>query len=167
MSTAIARRIREALKTAVVAALFGDRIKFAFRLFDMIARRRVDRRIESAVDDVFADDDQFAPHREIMDGTSVIGGIDDRGRLGGEAREILRDADAAEIVLAQKGLQRDGRRELARANQLRCNIKNAAVQFFGEILRLQKSETRSKASLLTRIAPRSACSASILCGGTR
>jgi hypothetical protein len=32
---------------------------------------------------------------------------------------------------------------------------------------LKKSETRSKASLLTRIAPSSACSASILCGASR
>ena len=131
-------RVGKPLETAVVTALFGDRVELAFRLFDMIARRCIDRRIEGAVDDVFADDDQFAPHREIVDGAAVIGGVDDRRRLGGETGEILRDADAAEIVFAQKGLQRDRRREFAGANELRRDIENAAVQFFGEILRLQE-----------------------------
>src|SRR6201999_2195178 len=63
--------IGKPLEPAIVAALFGDRVKFALRFLDVIARRGVDRRIEGAVDDIFADDDEFAAHSEIVDGASV------------------------------------------------------------------------------------------------
>jgi len=70
-------------------------------------------------------------------------------------------------MLAQKSLQGDGRGELSGTNQLRGDVENPPVHLLGKCSGLRKSETRSKASLLTRIAPSSACSASILCGARR
>ena len=132
------QRVGETLEAPVITAVLGDRIKLALGLLDLVARRGGDRRIIGAVDDVFADGDQIAPNGKVMNHPAVIGGIDDRRRLRREAGEILRDGDAAEIVFAEKGLERDRRGELAGADQLRRDIVDAAVQFIGKMLRLEK-----------------------------
>ena len=82
--------------------------------------------------------DQLAPQRQIVDGAAVIAGVDDRRRLGGEAREVLRHADAAEVVLAQERLQRDRRSELAGADQRAGDLVDAAMNLLDEMLRLEK-----------------------------
>ena len=53
-------------------------------------------------------------------------------------REILRDRDAAEILVAEKGLQRDRGRDLARLDQGRRDLVDPPVQVFEEMLRLQE-----------------------------
>ena len=80
-------RVGEALEAAVVAAGFGDRVELALGLLDLVARRHVDRRVVGAIHDVFADQDQVAPGREVVHRAAVVLGVDDRGRLGREAGE--------------------------------------------------------------------------------
>ena len=95
------QRIGKTLEAAAVLAGFRDLIKPALGVLDLLARRRVDRRIEGDVDDVFADVDQIAPDREVMNGAAVIMRVDDGRRFRDEAGEILRHGDArAEIMFA-------------------------------------------------------------------
>ena len=132
------QRVGEALEAAVVAAGLGDLVEAPLRLLDLLARARIDRRVIGDVDDVLADRDELAPHREIVDAAAVIVGVDDRRRLGGEAGEILRHGDAAEIVLAEEGLERDRRRELAGADQRARDLEDAAMDFLDEMLAPQE-----------------------------
>ena len=125
-------------KPAVVAALFGDLVEAALGFLDLRARRQVDRRIVGGVDHVLADADEIAAHREVVDRAAVILGVDDGRRLGGEAREVLRHGQAAEIVFAQERLQRDRRGDLAGANELRGDLEDAAMQLFVEMLGSQE-----------------------------
>ena len=127
-------RVGKALEAAVVAAGLGDLVEAPLGLLDLLARARIDRRVIGDVDDVLADRDQFAPHGEIIDAAAVVVGVDDGRRFGGEARKILRHADAAEIVLAEKGLQRDRRRELARADHRSRDLEDAPMDLLDEML---------------------------------
>ena len=128
----------ERLEAAVVAAGLGDGVELALGLLDLLAWRGIDRRIVGRVDDIAADDDEVAPHREIVDRAAVILGIDDGGRFRREAREILADCEAAEISVGKVGLERDHRRDLARANKLAQHLVDAPVQVFREMLGLEK-----------------------------
>ncbi len=132
------QRVGKTLEAAVVAPALGDLVEAALGLLDLLARGRIDRRVIGDVDHVLADVDQLAPHRQIVDGAAVIVGVDDRRRLGGEAREILRHADAAEVVLAEERLQRDRRRELAGADQRAGDLVDAAMDLLDEMLGLEK-----------------------------
>ena len=138
MSMAVRERLREALEAAVVAALFGDLVEAPLGLLDLLARRQVDGRIVGRVHHVLADADEVAAHGEVVDRAAVILGVDDGRGFGGEAREILRHGEAAEIVLAQERLQRDGRRHLAGADQLRGDLEDAPVNLFVEVLGAQE-----------------------------
>ena len=69
---------------------------------------------------------------------AVILGVDDGRRLGGEAREILRDRDAAEILVAQEGLHGDRGRDLAGLDQARRDLVDAPVQGLEEVRRLEE-----------------------------
>src|SRR5208283_909720 len=120
------------METAVVAAGFGDGVKLALSLLDLYAGRGLDAGVISRVDHFFADVDQLAAHREIMDGATVIDGVDDGGGLGGETRQILRNGHAAEVLLAQKGLERDRGGEFSGADQLAGSLIDAAMNFFRE-----------------------------------
>ena len=101
--------IGKTLKSALVAAGFGDRIEFAFGVLDLLARARVNRRVVSRVDDILADEDEIAAQCEIVDGAAIILGVDDGCCFRREAGEILRHCDAAEIVFAKKRFQGDRR----------------------------------------------------------
>ena len=87
------QRVGEALEAAAVAAALGDLVELALGLLDLLARAGVDRRVIGDVDDVLADADQVAPDRQIVDRAAVVLGVDDRRRLGGEARQILRHGE--------------------------------------------------------------------------
>ena len=84
-------RVREALEAAVVAPGLGQLVEPPLGLLDLVARRGLDRRVVGDVDHVLADADQVAAHGEVVDGAAVILGVDDRGRVGGEPGEVLRD----------------------------------------------------------------------------
>ena len=60
-----------------------------------------------------------AADREVVDRAAVVLGVDDGGRFGGEAREILAGVQPADVeVGGQEGLERDRRRDLAGADQV-------------------------------------------------
>ena len=82
----------EFLEAAVVAAGLGELVEPALGVLDLLARREIDRRVEGDIDHVLADLDQLAPDREVVDRAAVVHRVDDGGRFGGEAGEILRDA---------------------------------------------------------------------------
>ncbi len=102
-----------------------------------------------------------------MHRAAILAGIRDGRRGSRETPEILRDRDAAEIDIRQIGLDGDRGRDLAGLQQLAHHVENRAVHLLVEVLGQRKSDTRSKASLFTRIAPSRACSASRLCGASR
>ncbi len=132
------QRIGKALETAVVASRLRDLIEAPLGLLDLFARTRVDGGVISDVDHILADRDELAPHREVIDAAAEIVGVDDRGRIGGEPRQILRHGDAAEVVLAEKRLQRDRRRELALANYRARDLEDAAMDLLDEMLAPQE-----------------------------
>ena len=105
---------------------------------DLLARGMVDRGVEGDVDDLLADVDQPAPHREVVDHAAVVGRVDDGGGLGREAGEVLRHGDAAEVVVAQERLQRDGGGDLAGPHERRCHLEDPAVDLLGEVLGLEE-----------------------------
>ena len=104
---------------------------------------------------------------EVIDGAAIVLGVDDGGRAGGKAAEVL---GHGEVGVDGRGrveerLQRDRRRLLAGVDHLRGRARkispcSGSKKWCGS----RNEETRSSASLLTRIAPSSACSASMLCG---
>ena len=131
-------RGREGLEPAIVAARLGDLVEAPLGLLDLGAGRVVDRRVEGDVDHLLADGNQAAPHRQIVDGATIIGRVDDGGGLGGESREILRHREPADIVLAQPGLQRHRGGDLAGPDQGAGHLEDAAVNLLAEMLRLQE-----------------------------
>jgi hypothetical protein len=60
------------------------------------------------------------------------------GGLRGEAREVLRNRDAAEILVAEKGLERDRRRDLAGLDEGRRDLVDAPVQILEEVRGLEE-----------------------------
>ena len=128
------QRVGETLEAAVVASGLGDGVELALGFLDLLARRGVDRRIKSRVDDFLADADQIAAHREI-----VILCVDDRRGLGGETRQIALNCHAfGQFHTAQEGLERNDGGELSRADQLSANLVDAPVQLLGKMLRAQE-----------------------------
>jgi hypothetical protein len=131
-------RIGEALEAAVVAARLGQFVEPPLRLLDLVPGRGLHGRVEGHVDHVLADGDQVPAHREVVDGAAVILRVDDRGRLGGEAGEVLRDGDAAQVLIAQEGLHGDRRRDLAGLDQARGHLVDAPVQVLDEVRGLEE-----------------------------
>ena len=52
----------KALETPVILPGLGNGIELALGFLDLRSRRRIDRRIIRAVDDLLADDDEIAAH---------------------------------------------------------------------------------------------------------
>ena len=132
-------RLGEALETRIVTAGLGNFVKLSLGLLDVLQRGRIDRRIIGEVHHVLADRDQVAADREIVDRAAVILGVDDRGRLGGKARQILIEREAGNIGVArQKRLKRDRRGDLAGANKTARQLENALVDRLEEVLGFQE-----------------------------
>ena len=139
MSTATVSACAEALEAAVIAAGFGQFVQPALGILDLRARREIHRRVEGDIDHVLADPDQVAAQRQFVDGAPVILGVDDGGRFGGEAGEVLADRHAADVGFGrQEGLQRDGGGDLAHPDQAAGGLVDGLVDRLEEVLRLQK-----------------------------
>ena len=87
----------EALEAAVIAAGFGEFIEAALGLFDLILWAFVHRRAVGGIDHLLADADQGAADGEIVNGAAVVESVDDRGRLGGEANQILAGGQSGDV----------------------------------------------------------------------
>ena len=85
-------RVVEGLEAAIVAALLGEVEERLFGFLDLLGRGHVDVGVIGRRRHLLADLDQRAADGEVVDRLAVIGGVDDGGRLGGEAREVLRHA---------------------------------------------------------------------------
>ena len=164
----VGERGGERLEARAVFAGLGELVELLLGVLDLHRRRRIDRRIEGRVDHGLADLDQLAADGEVVDGAAVILGIDDGRGIGGEAPQILRHGELADrLVVLEEGLERDRGRPLAAQDELRGVLVDAPMQGSKKCAAFRKLETRSMASLLTRMAPSSACSASRLWGGAR
>jgi hypothetical protein len=127
------------LETAVIAAGLGQFIKLTLGVLDLAARREVDRRVESDIDHVLADQNQRAADRQVVDGAAVILGIDDGGGLGRQPRQILAERHAADVDTGiEKGLQRDRRRDLAGADQIARDLIDLLMDRLEKVLRIEK-----------------------------
>jgi hypothetical protein len=87
------------LKAAVVAALLGKVEELPLGFLDLLGRRQLDVGLVGSRRHLLADLDEAAAKREVVDGLSVIGGVDDRRRLGGEPREVLRHRHVGDELL--------------------------------------------------------------------
>ena len=92
----VGQRRLEIREAALEAAALGELEQPPLGVLDLLTRRHVDRRVIGDVDHVLADQDQRAAEREIVDRATIIGGVDDRRRLGREAGEILRAGEVAD-----------------------------------------------------------------------
>ena len=124
----------KALEAAVVTPGLGDLVEAPLRLLDLLARARIDRRVIGDVDDILADRNELAPHREVVDAAAIVVSVDDGRRFAGEAGEILRHRHAAEVMVAEERLERDRRRQLARPDQRSCDLEDAAMDLLDEML---------------------------------
>lgn len=131
-------RIGEFLEAAVVLAGFGEFVEAPLGRLDLVAGPGLDRRLVGAVDHVLADGDEAAADGQIVDGAAVLARIDDGGGFRREAGEVLHRRDAAEIDVAEIGLERDRRGELAGLDQRDRDFKNLAVDRLHEVLGQQE-----------------------------
>ena len=102
--------------------------------------RRIHRRIVGHVHQVFADDDQLAPYRQIVNRAPVGLCVDD-GRCGsGKPSEILRDCQFANWRLrSEEGLERDRGGMLPGLDQLAHHLEQLAMQRLEEMRGLQEA----------------------------
>ena len=91
------QRRAEAEEARPVLALLGQLVEPPFRFLDLLLRCRIDGGVVGAVDHVLADDDQRAARGEVIDGATVVLGVDDGRRAG---RRACRDT-AAPIASAR------------------------------------------------------------------
>ena len=132
-------RLRKPLEAAVIAAGLGQFVEPALGVLDLRARRKIHRRVEGDIDHVLADPDQIAAQRQFVDRAPIILGIDDGGRFGGEAGEVLADRHAADVGFGRdEGLQRDRGRDLAHPDQAAGGLVDGLMDRLEEVLRLQK-----------------------------
>ncbi len=128
------------LESAVVTAGFGQFVEPALGILDLRPGGKIHRRVEGDIDHVGADANQVATLCQLVDGASIILRIDDGGRFGGEAGEVLADRHARpEVGFGRdEGLQRDRGRDLAHPDQAAGGLENGLVDRLEEVLRLQK-----------------------------
>jgi len=129
----------EAQEAAAIASGLRQVVEAPLGVLDLLARREVDRRVEGHVDHLLADLDEIAPDREIIDGAAIVRRVDDRGRFGSEAGEILRYRQAGDVrVGGQERFQRHRRGKLAGADQAARDIVDLLMDRLEEMRRLQK-----------------------------
>ena len=129
----------EPLEAAVIAAGLGKLIEPALGVLDLRRRPELDRGVIGDVDHHLADADERAPQREVVDRAAVVGGVDDRGRLGREPGEILARVQPADVEVGrQEGLERDRRRALAGAHQRGDVLVDLLMQRLEEMLGLEE-----------------------------
>src|SRR4051794_30334447 len=87
----------EAQEAAAVAPGLRQVVKAPLRILDLLARCEVDRRVERNIDHLLADLNEVATDRKIIDGAAIVRRVDDRGRLGGEAGQILWQGEAGNV----------------------------------------------------------------------
>lgn len=135
----ILQRIGKAFETAIVAAVFGQLEQPPLGILDLFAGCHVDRRVIGDVDHVFADGDQRAARRKVIDGAAIVGGVDDGHSLDRQPHDILRHRHVPNLLVGrQEGFQCDRRRHLAHTDELGRHLIDLAVQRLVEMAGLEE-----------------------------
>ncbi len=131
----------EGLEALTIFVLLGERVETALGFFDLDLGGMIDGAVVGRVDHILADHDQRPPGREIVDRAAVLGGVDDRRRVGGEPAEILRHGHVRvdRLGIFKERLDRDRRRRLAGVDQRRERFEYAPVQRIEEMIRRQEA----------------------------
>jgi hypothetical protein len=135
----------EPVVTALAAAgcetFFVAQVAEARRVRDTLsdAAIYVTNGLPSGTAPVFAEQDQRAAQREVVDRAAVILGIDDGRRFGGKPCQINGGGEARDVEFRrQEGLDRDRRRDLAVADQAAGEFEQLLVDRLEEMLRVEK-----------------------------
>ncbi len=129
----------EPLEPAAIASGLRQLVEATLGVLDLVARREIDRRVEGDIDHVLADPDQLAPDREVVDRAAVVQRVDDGGRFGGEAGEILRGCQPGDVDIGrQERLQRHRRCELAGPDKGARDLEDLLMDRLEEVRRLEK-----------------------------
>ncbi len=94
-------RVGEALEAAVVASRFSEFEKPPLGILDLLGGGHVDRGVIGDVDHVLADRDQRPPRGEVVDGPSVVRGIDDCHRFAASV-PIVRHGNVAVLFVGRQ-----------------------------------------------------------------
>ena len=138
---ALRQGVVEGEEALAVLARLGQRKKPRLGLLDLLLRREIDGGVVGRIDHVLADQDQLAADGEIVDGAAVVARVDDGGGVGGEPTEILRHGQRGvdRLGVLEEGPERDGRRLLARGDQLGSRLEDLLVQRIVEVVRLEEA----------------------------
>src|SRR5262249_35152735 len=130
-------RNSEPLKTAIVLASLGKLIKLAFGILNLLPRREVDWRFEGDVDHLLADNNKHSAGGQIVDGATVVLGVDDGGCFGREPGEILTYCKSRDVnICRQECLERHRIRDFADPNHAAGDLINFLVYMLEEMARL-------------------------------
>jgi hypothetical protein len=127
------------LKAPAIAPDLRELIEATLGILDLVARREIDRRVEGDVDHIFADGDQLAPGREVVDRTPIVHRIDDGRGFGCQTGEVLSERQPGNVDLSgQERLQGHRRGQLAGANEAPGDVVDLLVDWLEEMRGLEK-----------------------------
>ena len=132
-------RVLQGPETAFVAARGREVVEALFGGLDLVDGGHLQIARKGVVDDVGPKLDQLAPQMEVVDQPPVVGGVDDRRRVGGKPRDIGRAADRAVHLVGLEEIPERGRIGfLAPFDQRLARAVYAAVELFAEMLGREK-----------------------------
>jgi hypothetical protein len=135
----VLQRLGETHEAAVVAADFGDFVEAPLGVVDLVLRGELDRGVIGDVDHVLADLDQVAAGGKIVDRAAVVFRVDDGGGFRRQPREVLRRVQPCDVGFRRnEGFQRDGRSDLAGADQAARDLENLLMDRLEEVFRLEE-----------------------------
>ncbi len=132
-------RIFERLKATVIPPGFCKLEQAPFRVLDLLLWGVVDWRIIGDVDHVFANANERAACRKIIDRAAIILGVDDGHSFGRQACHILEYGQITDLALiGQEGLHRNRIGHLADTDKVGGNFVDTTMQRLEEMGWLQK-----------------------------
>ena len=136
----VGQRTGKRLEALAILTLFGKGVERLLGALDQVARCFFDRHVEAVIHNVGADSNELATLRQFINRATVFLGVDDRGGRSCKAAKIGRPADVLHRhIVFEMRLEGDGACELANADQRCCRFKDAGMQGFGKMFRLQEA----------------------------
>ena len=122
------------MEAAVDLALLAELIEPLFRFDDLFRRFALDVHRDRLLADLFADRDQVAPDRQIIDHPGIVASREYRDGSSGQPGQIGRSAEFGQSrIILQKRLQRHRRGQCILLDAPRRNLENTAVQGIEEM----------------------------------
>ena len=132
------QRMANVAKTLVACAFGREHKEFLLGVFNLFFRRHIHHVLERGVDHFFADADQHALEREVVDGFAVIGDVDNGDRCRGELGQIRAAANVGErCVLVKKVFKRNRVCYQPLVVEIADGLKNTLMQRFIKMLGLE------------------------------